>query len=557
MMKRKNKKAGPVPVREISIAELNAILDRAKSGSLTEEDHVALAAAVATLACLTREIQAKNASILRMRKILFGSSTEKTRDVLEKSGKEPGVAPAAAGDAARKDSEKAGQAKPAKRKGHGRNGSAAYTGAKRIKVPHAELKHGDRCPDCGKGKVYDQERPAQLVRVVGMAPINADVYECERLRCNGCGKVFTADAPPGVGARKYDESVAAMVALFKYGCGVPFHRLEKFQAGLGIPLPAGTQWELIEESLEAVEPACEELIRQGAQGRLVHNDDTTMKILGYDVKARAEAMEEERKRTGTFTTGIISRAEGHDVALFFTGRNHAGENLAKVLKQREEGLSAPIQMCDALSRNAPGEFKTILANCLAHARRRFVDVVENFPEECRRVLETLCEVYKNDETARERGMPPEDRLRFHQERSGPLMRDLDEWLRIQIEECNVEPNSGVGEAIGYMRGHWEALTLFLRVPGAPLDNNICERALKKAILHRKNALFYKTENGARVGDIFMSLIHTAELNRENPFDYLVALQRNPDKVKSRPADWMPWNYRRALGANPSIPSPPP
>jgi len=97
-----------------------------------------------------------------------------------------------------------------------------------------------------------------------------------------------------------------------------------------------------------------------------------------------------------------------------------------------------------------------------------------------------------------------------------------------------------------MRKHWAKLTLFLRVPGAVLDNNVCERALKKAILHRKNALFYKTQNGANVGDIFMSLIYTAEMNRESPFDYLVALQRHHEAAAAAPADWMPWSYRDAV-----------
>ncbi len=78
----------------------------------------------------------------------------------------------------------------------------------------------------------------------------------------------------------------------------------------------------------------------------------------------------------------------------------------------------------------------------------------------------------------------------------------------------MEPNSGLGKAISYMLRQWPALTLFLREPGAPLDNNLCERALKKAILHRKNSLFYKTLNGAEVGDLYMSLIHTCELKSE-------------------------------------------
>ncbi|MCP4739979.1 MAG: transposase, partial [Bosea sp.] len=186
------------------------------------------------------------------------------------------------------------------------------------------------------------------------------------------------------------------------------------------------------------------------------------------------------------------------------------------------------------------------ANCLSHGRRRFVDVVENFPQEVRYVLEILARVYKNDALARKQNLSPRERLIFHQQESGPLMEALHEWLEHQFSEKTVEPNSSLGEAITYMLNHWKELTLFLRKPGAPLDNNVCERALKKAILHRKNALFYKTQNGARVGDLFMSLIHTTELSGANTFDYLCELQRHAERVKEDPGQWMPWNYRETL-----------
>ncbi len=92
------------------------------------------------------------------------------------------------------------------------------------------------------------------------------------------------------------------------------------------------------------------------------------------------------------------------------------------------------------------------------------------------------------------------------------------------------------------------LPLFLRVAGAPLDNNVCERALKKAILHRKNAMFFKTRNGARIGDIFMSLIHTAELCGANTLDYLTKLQIHHEAVAKDVHAWMPWNYQQTLAA---------
>jgi hypothetical protein len=254
------------------------------------------------------------------------------------------------------------------------------------------------------------------------------------------------------------------------------------------------------------------------------------------------------ERTGVFTSGIVSTRPGHRIALFFTGRQHAGENLSEVLERRAAQLAPPIQMCDALSRNLklPAELGVIVGHCLAHGRRRFVAVAENFPEPCRHVLQQLGAVYANDAQARQRGLSPQQRLRFHQQHSQPVMDELEAWLQAQLAEKRVEPNSGLGTAMTYLLKHWERLTLFLRQAGAPLDNNVCERALKKAILHRKNSLFYKTQNGARVGDLFMSLIHTAELCGANPFDYLTQLQRHAEELAAAPAQWMPWNYRQAV-----------
>jgi hypothetical protein len=187
-----------------------------------------------------------------------------------------------------------------------------------------------------------------------------------------------------------------------------------------------------------------------------------------------------------------------------------------------------------------------MANCNAHCRRNFVKVTPNFPEECRFVLESLSEVYGYDAVAREQGMSPDERLRFHQEHSSPVMEKLHAWCEVQFEERKVEPNSGLGQAITYLLRHWEKLTLFLRKERAPLDNNIVERALKKAILHRKNSLFYKTRNGARMGDLYMSLIHTCELNGVNPFDYLTELQGRAEELRQNPSEWMPWNYSATL-----------
>jgi transposase len=346
-----------------------------------------------------------------------------------------------------------------------------------------------------------------------------------------------------------------MMRLLRYGSGVPWCRLEGLEASLGIPLPASTQCEIVAEVAEGIRPAFEELLRQAAQGEVFYNDDTGMKILAL-ARASPQRVEEEKasssskERTGLFTTGIVSTTrQGRRIALYFTGRNHAGENLPRVFVERPKGLAPPIQMSDALSRNVPKlqeKLEIHWGNCNSHARRRFVQVTPNFPEECRFVLESFRDVYRYEAETKRRGLSPEARLRFHQEHSQPVMDALHAWFLAQFAEKRVEPNSGLGKATTYCLNHWNRLTLFLRQAGAPLDSNIVERALKKAVLHRKNSLFYKTENGADVCDLFMSLITTCELNGVNPFEYLIALQQHAEELAKHPAAWMPWNYSQTL-----------
>lgn len=511
--------------------ELDSIVERARP-ALDETGYQKLKAAIRTLSAVNTLIQNQETTIESLRNFLCTSQTEKTTAVLKRSGIDTGLPP------------KAPKPKPP---GHGRHGARTYRGAHKIQVSHATLKSGDPCPDCQRGKVYLQREPGVLVRLIGQAPLDATVYQLEKLRCNLCGEIFTAKVPEGVGEEKYDPTAASMIAVLRYGGGFPMHRLEKLENSLGIPLPASIQWELVCAMAVRIKPAFDELIRQAAQGSVLHNDDTSMTVLSLRREIQDEA--HDPGRTGIFTSGIVSTLDGRHIALFFTGRQHAGENLAVILAKRVAALEPPIQMCDALARNLPQmpeSLEVIVSHCLAHARRRFVEVTPNFPDACRQVLEALGKVYHHDALASKQKLSAEERLRYHQQHSGPVMDQLRPWLRAQLEEKKVEPNSGLGGAIGYLLKYWDRLTLFLRQPGAPLDNNVCERSLKKAILHRKNSLFYKTEKGAEVGDLFMSLIHTAEMCGANPFDYLTQLQRHAEELKEHPQGWMPWNYLETL-----------
>ena len=531
---------------ELSVEELQRIKARARERRLEESDYELIVAILDTVEFLRDAVQKKTIAVKRLLGMVFGVRTEKTRNVLPNGARQPAsTSPAGM------------QHTTTKRKGHGRRGVAQYWGAERIVVAHSSLNSGDSCPECPKGRLYDTRRPAVLVHFQGSPPVIATVWECQSLRCGSCGAVFTAEAPPQVSGKKYDESAGSSIAVLKYGHGFPFHRLEHLQASLGIPLAASTQWEVVAGKASSILPVYECLMEQAAQGELLHNDDTPMKILQYLGKRAPRYQEPDSKqagRSGIFTTGIISVFEGHKIALFFTGKNHAGENMDRVLAKRQEGRAPPLQMCDALSRNLPRKFEVILCNCLAHSRRRFVELVEEFPAECELVLESFAKVYLHDEQAKRQSMNPKNRLEYHQAYSRPVMEALQTWLREQLDENKVEPNSTMGEAIFYMLNHWEPLTRFLRVPGAPIDNNICERSLKRAILHRKNSLFYKTQHGAFVGDLYMSLIYTCLLCGANPVDYLTELERHASELAENPGQWLPWNYQaHAASAGPPAP----
>jgi transposase len=508
---------------QINLPELDQVLEQARQAPLSDPDYQKLRDTLHLLVGLLQPT---------------ARSTEKTSAVLAEAGIPVPAAPEA--------TEKKAPA------GHGRNGAAAFTGARQISIPHASLQPGTLCPACEKGKVYRQKEPKPLIRIIGQAPLAATVYELERFRCNACGQVFTAAEPDGVGPDQYDETTGAMIAQLKYGSGVPFYRLEKLQASLGIPLPASTQWEIAAETAEILQPAWAELLRQAAQGEVVYNDDTRMRVLRL-------AREPSDARTGVFTSGIVSTRQGQQMALYFTGPQHAGENLADVLRERAAELRPPVHMCDALSRNVPKlspGVEVLVANCLAHGRRQFVDLLPNFPGECRFVLEQLGRVYGYEAEARERQLTGAERLAFHQQHSAPVMEELHRWLEAQLAQKKTEPNSSFGQAITYLLRHWHGLTAFLREKQAPLDNNLCERALKRVVLHRKNALFYRTLHGAEVGDLFMSLIHTCELCRVNSFEYLTELQRHARELATEPARWMPWNYRDTLAQSLGRPSGP-
>jgi len=435
--------------------------------------------------------------------------------------------------------------------GQGRLGADAYVGAKRIECRHDELAVGERCPACGRGRLYGLQAGTEI-RIDGHALLSATRYGLERLRCSACGQVFTAELPAEAGGQKYSPRAKAVLALGRYYLGVPFYRLQNYQAMLGVPVPDATQWDQIEHVGDCSYRVFESLEALAAQGELIYQDDTSARILSLmkenqqiRAQAQAQGLSRPKERTGMYTTALVVRAGERTIYLYYSGRSHAGENLAALLTKRQAGQDAPLVMSDALSHNDIEAPAVIRCHCLVHGRRQFSDLEDVFPSECRVVIDILSEVFDHDEHARKAQMSPEARLAYHQALSGPLMDELKAWLAKQVDERLVEPNSSLGKAIAYMQAHWESLTRFLQIQNAPLDNNLVERALKLFIGQRKTSLFYKTEHSASIASVLTSLIATCHHAGINALDYLVALQENRRSVFAHPEQWLPWEWARS------------
>jgi transposase len=545
----------PEPVK-LTATEGEALIQRIKANQLKDEDRQVLEQLIHMYFWLLFVVQEAKISLKRLKRLIFGDSnrpeppTQPPKDPPANppptgTGESTPVADLTADPPQARDAAgrlKRGGGKPP---GQGRHGTNAYWGAERILCALTEVQAGQRCLACGRGTLY-RLPPGVEVRLDGKGFLTALRYELEKLRCSACGQITTAPLPAEAGPDKYSASARAMLALGRYYLGLPFYRLEGYQQLIGIPVADATQWDQIEQLAGCVWPVFNELVYQAAQGELLHEDDTPVRVLAM-IQENTTASADERR--GMYTTGVVALVDEHEIWLYFSGRANAGENVGALLQQREPDAEPLMLMSDALSANQldpEPAGNVIRCFCLAHGLRQFSDLEDAFPEPVSHVLKILDQVFEQDRTTREQQLTPEARLAYHQQHSGPLLEALHPWLEQQLADREVEPNSSLGKAFRYLLKHWQNLTQFLRVTGAPLDNNVVERALKLMIRQRRNSLFFASAYSAQVGSVLCSVIATALKAGVNVLDYLVALQRHRDEVLRHPSRWLPWHYTAAL-----------
>jgi transposase len=439
-----------------------------------------------------------------------------------------------------------------KPKGHGRKPINDYKITNLTHVFHENLKPGEVCPKCGAGSLYNYD-PELLLMIQGQSLLKGLIWNIQKLRCGGCSEIFRAKLPKEAAQPKADFAAKAVVCISKYQLGTPLYRLEAILKLQGLPVSDSELWEWTEDVGVALFPVHQELTKMAAAANVIHHDDTSVKVLDLmeenqiikqeqEANLQAGKKAKEAPRVGMFSTAILAKTKGRQISIHITGRKNAGENLDDLLDKRPKGLDKPVQACDASSSNKVEKHETHTAKCLNHARHNFCEILESWPKECLTFIELINIVFMNDRETK--GMTPEDRQKFHQHHSAPVMSKIQDYGNKLIKDKVVEPNSSLGKAIAYLNSHWEGLTLFLKNGSAPLSNNDVERIIKSFVLIRKNSYFYKSLWGALIGDVLLSTINTCRLNDVNSEEYLIAIQANAKQVNQNPEKWLPWNYKQ-------------
>jgi transposase len=527
----KGKKNQP-PVPETNPEEIEGLIERVKTGKMNEGDSALVEGLLRLLLKLVWVSQAKEATLARLRGLIFGKKTEKRKK------DQPPEAPSGASGIGNENAEGLPSSSdaptdekpdaPNRRGGQGRTPAAKFVGAQDVVVMDESLKAGGPCPDtvCG-GKLFETERPNVKVVLTGQPLIGATRFVLPTFICSRCRGRFSTPTPVEAKSRHTASSDAAS-ALARYGCGIAHHRLAQMQKNAGVPVAKSVLWTRSAALAERLLAVFFFLRGEAANARTIFQDDTTMKVLNGV---------SEPDRTGGYTTALVAEKDGRRIALYATGWKHAGENARDLLKRRS-AAEPLLRMGDALNHNWICR-QGVIGKCLVHARRMFVDVEKFFPEQCGIVLAAFGAVFGVEREAKEKS--DDERLEMHRTRSRPVMEGLLAWIESEEKAGKIEPANGFGKAVAYLKTHWHFLTQFLRVPGMPLENNLAERAIKPVITHRKNSLFYKTTFGATVGDILMSVIETCRLNGVNALAYLTAAGSVCEPWRD-PARWLPWAW---------------
>jgi transposase len=416
-------------------------------------------------------------------------------------------------------------------KNGGRNGFDDYPSVS-IDVIENPYQSGSPCPCCTKGKLYEGE-DRQGIQYDAAPLIQVKRHRKKVLRCNACGQ---EQVPRKSIPRHTNEARSAVVV--ERALGMPLNRLSRLQTLFGVEIPQSTLWIMAKELWERVGHSVFNALCDSACGGLIFGgDDTKARIL--EIQERYKSGEKIRK--GCYTSSICTQVHGRDIILYFTSNKYLAENFTGLLVRRDDEDETVISlMVDASANNVPTLTWVILGFCLAHGRRKFVELLDDSPVECKYFLAQIAKIYQNDKLTK--SLSVHERRDYHRMHSLPILRAMYREMIRLFKEKLIEPNSNLGKVFTYWLKRRYGFAAFTRIPGMPLDNNATERALRPMAMGRKTSLFFMTLVSAGIWSELFSLVFTCEKNGINAYAYLNWLQENWLAASREPENFLPWHF---------------
>lgn len=429
----------------------------------------------------------------------------------------------------------------------GKAGVDDYPDAKTCQHYHEYLKPGDVCPDCGKGKLY-QDRPRMQILFTGSPCISPVKHILNDLRCGLCKAIFPAKASEdaatdGLGKEdRYGYSAIAMIAIMKYFSDLPLHRNQRLHGLHAINLPATSQFDQIEKLANALQPIDKTSAQRAAYAQLYMADDASGRILSKSGEFKTDRTSGKQVyRDGCHSSVVIAfDGQGRPLVRIRTDIIHAGEWLDEILKARPAELQSPMIMWDRSSANSVTVCEYIDLGCNQHARQNFKEQEQNHPKLIRPILDQYQNIFRNDALTID--MSPSERLEYHKQYSQPLFDSIINTCHQVLQERLLLPNSDLAQPFQYMVKHEKALRGFLEYESAPVSNNLTERTIIYLVLLRKNVHFFKTVAGARVADVILSVGLSAFYLGVNLFHYFRLVLAHQEDVRKNPENWLPWTF---------------
>lgn len=478
----------------------------------------------------------------------------------------------------RKEKSLAPKKRLGRKKGQGNLTPSDFPSAIRLQIKFgSDFGAGSCCPHCNDGKL-EATRSPNLLRFCGQSPIEAQVLIVDRVRCRTCSQEFEATLPHGlsrdVAVCKATPEAAAQSLILRYGMGFPDLRLEQLAQFWGIAFSNSRQWEIAKQIFGALLPLNDafELFVANADQREV--DDCNARIISEALQISHElwlaeqvGLQDSAVRTAVQMTVWVASRNGVIVRWFRIGRKHQGEREFDIESKRTE--KAPVvRVSDAASkassikqfpeagphgfiptgtnRLATSASNALAAHCWEHLRQTFEKARPGFQSEVALWMKDIVRVFEIDSETRD--MTADARLLYHQEKSAPIIKDMQARALDELaNNFKAEPNGAYAKAIQYFINNEKGLCLFLNVPGVPITTSLAEAAAKFTKRHHKNSLSFLTQPGGDVGAFFMSLIATCLGIKENPLEYLTAVIEWRHKInKDNATEWFPHNYRKQL-----------